>query len=253
MATIAMGQGRASEAGLFPDLLAAAAALGAVAVGAALVELAIVPGVVIGGVAILAPRYLAGAAHRQRRARPVAKANPGAAKAEPSRNALALRTALPRLRLTQAVAKTITFRIIATTLDFSVNYVVLGNVAVAAGLSGFAFVMGPLSYLMHETIWNYAQPPDERPKDSPAWKVRIPRLVGEGADHEIEISRAIAKTITFRAIGTVMDFTTNYIVVGDLGTAVLLTSSGFILGPFVYFGHEKAWQVWGARWIPDVV
>ena len=44
-----------------------------------------------------------------------------------------------------------------------------------------------------------------------------------------------------------MDFTTNYVVVGDVVSAVILSSSGFILGPFVYFGHEKAWDYFTSR------
>jgi hypothetical protein len=39
-----------------------------------------------------------------------------------------------------------------------------------------------------------------------------------------------------------MDFATNYFVVRDVGSALILSASGFILGPFVYFGHEKAWE-----------
>jgi hypothetical protein len=42
----------------------------------------------------------------------------------PVRRATAI---LPRLQLGQAVAKTITFRIIVTTLDFTTNYVVIGD------------------------------------------------------------------------------------------------------------------------------
>jgi uncharacterized membrane protein len=60
------------------------------------------------------------------------------------------------------------------------------------------------------------------------------------------ISRAIAKTITFRTIATTMDFTANYVVVGDLATAALLSSFGFVVGPFVYLGHEMAWDYYGS-------
>jgi uncharacterized membrane protein len=58
----------------------------------------------------------------------------------------------------------------------------------------------------------------------------------------IPVSRALAKTIVFRTLATAMDFTTNYVVVGDVASAVVLSASGFILGPFVYYGHEKAWE-----------
>ena len=39
-----------------------------------------------------------------------------------------------------------------------------------------------------------------------------------------------------------MDFTINFVVVGDVATAVGLSAFGFVLGPFVYLGHEKAWD-----------
>jgi uncharacterized membrane protein len=55
----------------------------------------------------------------------------------------------------------------------------------------------------------------------------------------------LAKTITFRTIATIMDFTTNYVVVGDLATAAGLSAFGFVVGPFVYLGHEKAWGSFG--------
>jgi uncharacterized membrane protein len=45
-----------------------------------------------------------------------------------------------------------------------------------------------------------------------------------------------------------MDFTTNFVVVGNLATAAVLSASGFFLRPFVYFFHEKAWgPFWLAR------
>jgi hypothetical protein len=43
-----------------------------------------------------------------------------------------------------------------------------------------------------------------------------------------------------------MDFATNFVVVGDLATAATLSASGFILGPFVYFGHERLWEYYGS-------
>ena len=65
------------------------------------------------------------------------------------------------------------------------------------------------------------------------------------------VSRALAKTITFRGFGTVIDFTTNLIVVGDLATATGLSAVGFVVGPFVYIGHEKVWERIRARWGRD--
>ena len=62
----------------------------------------------------------------------------------------------------------------------------------------------------------------------------------------ITINRALAKTITFRTIATTTDFTTNYVVVGDLATAATLSAFGFVVGPFIYLGHEMAWDYYGS-------
>jgi uncharacterized membrane protein len=197
--------------------------------GAAVIEAALVPGLAIGAAAVLAPRVLPGLG---RRLRPAMRAAARRARAAVTPQDGAPATAqLPaaRFRIGQAVAKTITFRIIVTTLDFTSNVVVIGELNTAAGLSAFNLVAGPLFYLGHEAVWNYYGPPENDDVDT-----RLPG--GSG------ISRALAKTITFRTIATIMDFTVNYVVVRDVLTAAGLSAFGFVLGPFVYYGHEKAWD-----------
>jgi uncharacterized membrane protein len=219
-------------------------ALAAVAV----FEVALVPAVVVGGAAVLAPKYLSKYLPKVRRrtgrvlnstgGRPT---KPAAGAANQS-NADAAPSILPKLSIGQSVAKTITYRLVVTTLDFTMNYLVIGEIATAAGLSTFNFIAGPLFYLSHEAAWNYLDPTE------PATDLSLPtpRRTGEAATPiryaGLPISRALAKTITFRAISTVMDFTTNYVVVRNVTEAVILSASGFVLGPFVYYGHEKAWE-----------
>ncbi|MFZ0837346.1 MAG: DUF2061 domain-containing protein [Xanthobacteraceae bacterium] len=222
-----------------------------VVAGAALVEAALIPGVVLGGAAVLAPRYLpklrrglAPLLNPGKPAKPQARAaRPGQAQAAQAQSAFRLPVALPgRLGITQAVGKTITFRIIVTALDFTSNLVVLGEATTAAGLSAFAMVAGPVFYLVHETAWNYYGPSDSD-GDRPVMRVSLPQaLEGMTGRKEITISRALAKTITFRTLATIMDFTTIYVFVGDLATAAGLSAFGFVVGPFVYWGHEKAWE-----------
>ncbi len=216
-----------------------------VVAGVALLEVGLVPGLLIGGAALLGPRYI------RRRVQPAvtkmirAVAEPMTAQAERGRDAGAP-FALPKLKIGRVVAKTITFRIIVTTLDFSVNLIVLGEVTTAAGLSTFNLVAGPLYYLGHEAAWNYFGSADA----TRGVTVRLPgRLDPDKPDAErrgVTISRAIAKTITFRTLATIADFTANFVVTADVPTALVLTSSGFFLGPFVYWGHEKAWDYFGA-------
>jgi uncharacterized membrane protein len=145
----------------------------------------------------------------------------------------------------RAVAKTITFRIIVTTLDFTSNYVVIGELTTAAGLSSFALVVGPLFYLAHETAWNYFGPSGTA-VDLPGLLRRADAKAPPAGRPGFTISRALAKTITFRTIATTIDFTTTYVVVGDLATAAVLSAFGFVVGPFVYLGHEMAWDYYGS-------
>ena len=68
-------------------------------------------------------------------------------------------------------------------------------------------------------------------------------MVGLGG---YSVNRALAKTITFRTFATTTDFATNYAIVRDLPQAAMLTAFGFVVGPFVYLGHEMAWDRFGA-------
>jgi uncharacterized membrane protein len=105
----------------------------------------------------------------------------------------------------------------------------------------------PCSIFAHEAGWNYLGHPDsgvELPLVTPTEENAERVAIGIG---DFTLSRALAKTITFRTLATIMDFTTNYVVVGNVGQAVILSASGFVLGPFVYYGHEKAWDYFGQR------
>jgi uncharacterized membrane protein len=225
--------------------MTAAAGL-SVAAGLALVEVVMVPAVVIGGAAALTPKYL----RRLARPRTGQKRVPGSSNGrQPQTSALpkprntdATTAAQAGFGLKQAVVKTITFRAIVTTLDFTTNYVVIGEFATAAGLSTFNLVAGPVFYLAHEAVWNYWGPSGATVDVAPAARAQGDLRGWYG----FAISRALAKTITFRTIASVMDFTTNYVVVGDVATAAGLSAFGFFLGPFVYFGHEKLWDYFAA-------
>jgi uncharacterized membrane protein len=221
----------------------------AVIAGAALIEAALIPGLVIGGAAVLAPRLLPKALPallRRRKPRPTASRRQSAPAAGQAL-VKAPASALPRFAVGQAIAKTITYRLIVTTLDFTTNYIVIGELATAAGLSTLNLVAGPLFYFAHEAAWNYIGHPEsgvDLPLLTPSQQNAQQVAIGIGG---ITVSRALAKTVTFRTLATIMDFTTNYVVVGNVGQAVILSATGFVLGPFVYFGHEKAWDYFGDR------
>jgi uncharacterized membrane protein len=215
--------------------------------GAALFEAALVPGLVIGGVAFIAPAVLPKRARRPRRRAPVNVS--GSFPAPPTRRLglLAPIRAAHKIEITQSLLKTITFRIAVTGFDFAGGYLILGDPLIAAGLSGASLIAGPFFYFLHEALWNYYGPANG------AVAVRLP-LGGRGGQDEKpdesefkRVSRAIAKTVTFRAAATIPDFTVNFLVIGDAAAAAGLSAYGFVIGPIIYFGHEKAWEVFAAR------
>ena len=146
------------------DFATAAATIGVIAAGVALFEVALIPGMAIGAVAVLAPKYVP---KLRRRLRPplnsTVRRRIKPALTPPDRPDVKLPLVAPAgLEIKQALAKTITFQIIVTTLDFTTHYVVVGNLATAASLSAFHLVVRPLYYLVHETTWNYLSPPVRR-------------------------------------------------------------------------------------------
>src|SRR5262249_36209604 len=94
----------------------------------------------------------------------------------------------------QAIAKTITFRIIVTTLDFTTNYVVIGELATAAGLSTFNLVAGPVFYFVPRAAWDlFRSPRSRRPppgrKGVPGRRGRVHGQSSVGQDHHFSYHR----------------------------------------------------------------
>ncbi len=220
-------------------VMAATATLGAVGAGVAVLEAAALF-LALGGAVVLAPRLWRGVRGRRK---PAALPLPPPA-LPPSSDAGTRLISLPGFKIKQAAAKTITYRVIVTACDLGWNYAILGEIAAAAGLSAVSLAGGPVFYFLHEAAWNRFGP-----RGGKTSLVSVPLPVGwrsgapQAEQNAIAVERSVAKTVTFRAFATVMEFTTNYVVVQDAATAVALSAFGFVLGPFLYLGHEKAWEL----------
>jgi uncharacterized membrane protein len=230
------------------DFATVVTTVGVVAVGAAIFEAALIPGIVLGAAAIFAPdlasRRLPGL---RRGLRSVVRwPTEQARKATPSPPPP--HSVLPRLQVGQALAKTITFRITVATLDFGWNYIFLGEIATAAGLSALNLAVGPVFYFLHEAAWNLVGstggqpgsiailPPEQGGETSPIVQVR-----------GFKVTRAVAKTIIYETFGSTAEFAVNWIAVGDVVTAAIITAPFVIFGPFIYLGHERVWDYFTER------
>ncbi len=240
-----------------PGVVGKIATFGAVAAGAAVVEAALIPGLLIGGAAMLAPRLLprdmlSGLGNRRRRTAPSPVPEPSLP-AAPSAEAPAS-GAPASFDTWHAVAKTFTYRAIVTAADFGANYVVIGELATAAGLSSLSLVAGPIAYFAHEAVWHYYGPASAQQTNPLEASVHVPipgtaQREGNGRTRfaSVKVSRALAKTVTYEGVTAVSEFGANYFFVRDLAAAAGLTAFSIVIAPLVYYVHEKAWDYYGAR------
>ncbi len=237
-----------------PGVVGTVATLGAVVAGVAIVEAALIPGLLIGGAALLVPRLLprdllSGLGNRRRRTAP-----PPAVSVATAHSAQAPVSGEPAVfDPWRAVAKTFTYRVMVTTVDFGANYFVIGELATAAGLSSLSLVAGPIAYFAHEAAWHYYGPASARHPNplEAAVHVSLPSAAedeenGQMRFASVKVSRALAKTVTYEVVTGVSEFSVNYLFVRDLAAAAGLTAFSIVISPFVYYVHEKAWDYFDA-------
>ena len=237
-----------------PGVVGTVATLGAVAAGAAIVEAALIPGLLIGSAAVLAPRLLprdmlSGLGDRLRRIAP----SPVPAPSAPTAHSAEAPASGEPFDTWRAVVKTVTYRVMVTTVDFGANYFVIGELATAAGLSSLSLVAGPIAYFAHEAAWHYYGPTSARHPNPLEATVHVPIPgAAEGEENgrtrfaSVKVSRALAKTVTYEVVTGVSEFSANYLFVRDLAAAAGLTAFSIVISPFVYYLHEKAWDYYDA-------
>ena len=209
--------------------------------GVALFEVALVPAVVIGGAAVLAPKYLP---KLRKRLRPLLNATvhrpakPAAPLREDRLDAEVPAAVLPKFAIGQAIAKTITFRIIVTTLDFTTNYLVIGELGTAAGLSTPgrrpSVLSRPRSGL--ELSWPFRsrpRPPGTCAAAARRWG-RVHDQPGVGEDGHLSDDRH-GNGLHHELCGG-----------RRRGRGGGFVSFRLHPRPFVYFGHERAWDYFSA-------
>ena len=54
--------------------------------------------------------------------------------------------------------------------------------------------------------------------------------------------RSLAKALTYRVICTLETFTVSWLIIGDLTTGGIITTTLFFIKILTYFGHERVWE-----------
>jgi uncharacterized membrane protein len=65
------------------------------------------------------------------------------------------RTRFASVKVSRALAKTITYEVVTTVSEFGANYLFVRDLTAAAGLTAFSAVVAPFVYFVHEKAWDY--------------------------------------------------------------------------------------------------
>jgi uncharacterized membrane protein len=113
-----------------------------------------------------------------------------------------------------------------------------------------SLVAGPIAYFAHEWVWHHYGPASAQHADPRAATVRVPPpgATGGAGDEPagVEVSRAVAKTVTYEVVTAVSELGANFLFVRDLAAAAGLTTFSIVIAPVVYYVHEKAWDYYDA-------
>jgi uncharacterized membrane protein len=81
------------------------------------------------------------------------------------------RTRFTTVKVSRALAKTITYEGVTAVSEFGVNYLFVRDLAAAAGLTAFSVVISPFIYYVHEKAWDYYDVTKARSPAAPALKL----------------------------------------------------------------------------------
>jgi uncharacterized membrane protein len=73
------------------------------------------------------------------------------------------RTRLVGIKVSRALAKTVTYEAVTGVSEFGVNYLFVRDLAAAAGLTAFSIAIAPIVYYVHEKAWDHYDARKTRP------------------------------------------------------------------------------------------
>ena len=120
------------------------------------------------------------------------------------------------------IAKTITWRLVGTLDTIILSWIISGDPLIGLQIGVYEVVTKMLLYYFHERAW---------------YKVNLTK------DGKILESRKrhIAKTVTWRLVGTLDTMTLAWIVTGNPLTGLKIGFAEVVTKMILYYFHERAW------------
>jgi uncharacterized membrane protein len=125
----------------------------------------------------------------------------------------------------RSLVKAVSWRLVGSMDTLTLSFLVTGNIVWAGSIASVETLTKILLFYVHERIWRRV-----------AW--------GEGGGGH---ARAVAKGLSWRAVGTVDTFMLSWLITGHVGPAASIASLETFTKVALYYLHEQAWTriSWG--------
>ena len=114
------------------------------------------------------------------------------------------------------IAKTVSWRLIATTDTIVLSWLISGNFSLGLQIGFLEVITKMILYYFHERLWFESS------------------MLNTNKRH-------LAKTFSWRAIGTLDTFILGWFITGNPLTGLKIGGAEVVSKMLLYFGHEKIW------------
>lgn len=127
----------------------------------------------------------------------------------------------------RSAAKALSWRIVGSLDTFALSFLVTGSLVLAGSIASAETITKVILFYFHERGWR-----------------RVRWGLGGGGH-----ARAVAKGVSWRAVGTADTFLLSWLVTGHLGSAASIASLETVTKVALYYVHERIWGLitWGRR------
>lgn len=123
------------------------------------------------------------------------------------------------------LAKTITWRIVGSIDTMIIGWIVSGNHLIGLSIGGTEVITKMILYFLHERAWlKYGYKKDEK-----------------GKRKEMSRKRHIAKTFTWRVVGTIDTMMLAWVIAGDPLVGLKVGGIEVFTKMILYYLHERLW------------